>query len=117
MVIPDIIFFSFFSGYQGTRVHDGTKYPGMGFADASVFAPYGKKVLPLWKLDRQQISQQNPLRERQSTVQEMFTFAVAKLVGSRAAGTVVQAREVSDNMRDIPEGRMGAVWACVMCDV
>ena len=68
--------FFFFSGYQGT-VHDGMKASGDGVADALVFAPYGKKILPLWKLDRQEISQQNPLRGRHSTTQEMFTFAVA----------------------------------------
>ena len=47
-------------------------------------------------------------------------FCRGSLVGSQAAGTVAQAREVSDNMRDIPEvrhGKMDTVWACVMCDV
>jgi len=46
-------------------------------------------------------------------------FCRGSLVGSQAAGTVAQAREVSGNMRDIPEvwhGKMGTV--CVgLCDV
>ena len=96
MVIPGVFFFS-----PVTKVDDGMKVPGDGVADASVFAPYCKKILPLWKLDRQEISQQKPLRERHSTGD--VYFCRGSLVGSQAAGTVAQAREVSNNMRDIPE--------------
>lgn len=101
--------FFFSSGYQGT-VHDGMKASGDRVADALVFALLWQETFTIVEARSTRNFPAEPVTgEAQYHTGDAY-FCRGHLVGSRRAGTVVQAREVSDNMRDIPEGwhgRMG----------